>query len=193
MNSVKVLGLFVAGLLISHKVSAEVHKYTLDPSHTSVVFKVNHLGFSPVYGQFAKSEGKMTLDESKPEKSTFEVTVFTDSVNTHEPKRDKHLRSPDFFNSKQNPKITLKSKSVKKTAGDTYDVTADLTLNGVTKPVSFTFKRLRTGQDPFGKIRTGGETSFKIKRSDFKMNYMQGENQLSDEVELLIGLEGIRE
>jgi len=193
MKAFKLVGLFLGTLLLSHQVSAEVHKYAIDPSHTSVVFKITHLGFSPVYGQFAKSQGSFTIDEAKPEKSAFDVTVFTDSVNTHEAKRDKHLRSPDFFNSKQNPKITLKSKSVKKTGEDTYDITADLTLNGVTKPVSFAFKRFRTGQDPYGKVRTGGETSFKIKRSEFKMNYMQGENQLSDEVEILIGLEGIRE
>lgn len=179
--------------LVAPLAHGELEKYKIDPVHTSVVFKVSHLGFSTTYGQFVGPEGSFQVDDQKAENSKVDLKIKTDSITTFDQKRDKHLKSPDFFNVKQNPAITFKSKSVKKTGENTYAVAGDLTLNGVTKPLEVTFKRNRTGQDPWGKTRTGGETSFKVKRSDFKMNYMQGENQVGDEVELLISIEGIRE
>ena len=181
--------------LVSFGVSAqgELEKYKIDAAHTSVVFKVDHLGFSNVYGMLPGVEGTFVVNDAKPEESKIEVKVKADSITTNEAKRDKHLRSPDFFNVKQNPLITFRSKSVKKSGESMYQVAGELTLNGVTKPVTFDFKRSRTGKDPWGATRTGGETSIRIKRSDFKMNYMQGENQIGDEVELMISLEGVRE
>ncbi|MCB0411115.1 MAG: YceI family protein, partial [Bdellovibrionales bacterium] len=83
--------------------------------------------------------------------------------------------------------------SVKKTSGNDYEVSGKLTMHGVTKPLSFTFHRSRTGKDPWGKTRTGGEADFTIKRSDFGMNYMQGENQLSDEVKVTVSVEGVKQ
>lgn len=181
------------GILTGATALGQTETYNIDPAHTSVVFKINHLGFSDVYGMFPGVSGKFDLDETKPENSKIDIKIKADSVNTHEAKRDKHLKSPDFFNVKQNKEITFKSKTVKKAGNNVYQVTGDLTLNGVTKPLTFEFKRSRTGQDPWGKTRTGGSTSFKVKRSDFNMNFMQGENQLGDEVELIISLEGARE
>ncbi|MGE3760414.1 MAG: YceI family protein, partial [Pseudobdellovibrionaceae bacterium] len=75
--------------------------YTIDPSHTSIVFKVSHMGFSNVQGMFAGAAGKITVDEKAPEKSSFEVSVKADTVNTNDKKRDDHLKGPDFFNVKQ--------------------------------------------------------------------------------------------
>lgn len=178
---------------ISLGASAEVNKYKIDPAHTSVVFKINHLGFASIYGQFPGVEGEFQVDEAKPENSKVEIKIKTDSVTTHVAKRDQHLKSPDFFNTKANPMITFKSTAVKKIGASNYQITGDLTLNGVTKAQTLDFNRMRTGQDPWGKTRTGGDGTFKFKRSDYKMNYMQGENQLSDEVEIMLGVEGIRE
>ena len=166
--------------------------YKIDASHTAVVFKISHLGFSHTYGQFPDVAGSFTINESKPEKSTLELSMDVDKINTFDAKRDKHLKSPDFFNSKQFPKITFKSKSVKKVSANNYEISGDLTMHGVTKPLTFTFVRSRTGQDPWGNTRTGGDTTFKVKRSDFGMTYMQGENQIGDEVELIVSVEGIR-
>ena len=163
--------------------------YTVDPSHSSIVFKVDHQGYSHVYGHFTDAEGKMTIDEKSPEKSSFEVSLKVDSVMTSSKKRDDHLKSPDFFNAKQFPTITLKSKSIEKN-GDKYDVTADLTLHGVTKQVNFTFTRLKTAKDQMGAMRTGGETSFKIKRTDYGMNFMTKPGDSGDEVELMVSIEG---
>lgn len=173
--------------------AAELEKYKIDPAHTSVVFKINHMGFANVYGMFSGVTGTFQVDDAKPENSKIDIKVKADTVLTNEAKRDKHLKSPDFFNVKQNKEIAFKSTSVKKSGDGIYAVTGDLTLNGVTKPVSFDFKRGRTGKDPWGSTKTGGDTSFKVKRSDFGMNFMQGENQLGDEVELMISVEGFRE
>ncbi len=185
--------IFFSAVLLGVSAHAELEKYKIDPTHTSVVFKVNHLGFANVYGMFPAVEGSFTVNDAKPEESKIEVKIKADSITTNEAKRDKHLKSPDFFSVKANPTITFKSKSVKKSAEGMYKITGDLAMNGETKQVSFDLKRGRTGKDPWGATRTGGETSFKVKRSDFKMNYMQGENQVGDEVELIVSLEGIRE
>lgn len=165
--------------------------YTIDPSHTSIVFKVSHMGFSNVYGTFSGAEGKISVDEKAPEKSSFEISVKADSISTNEKKRDDHLKGPDFFNVKQFPTISLKSKSVKKT-GDKYEVTGDLTLHGVTKPVTFTFNRMKTGKDPWGNQRTGGEAVLKIKRTDFGMNFMAKPGEVGDDIELVVNVEGTK-
>lgn len=166
--------------------------YKLDPVHTSIVFKINHLGFSNVYGVITGAEGKFIIDEAAPEKSSVEISAKTSGLTTFDKKRDEHLAGPDFFNIKQFPTISFKSKTVKKD-GNKYAVTGDLTMHGVTKPVSFTFDRFNTGKDPWGKTRTGGETSFTIKRTDFKMAYMAEPGKLGDEVGVTISLEGVKE
>lgn len=170
--------------------SAQAQTYKIDGSHTSIVFKVDHMGFSNVYGMFDGAEGSFTFDDAKPENSKFDVTVNVDSINTYEKKRDDHLIGPDFFNAKQFPKIVLKSKTVKKTGANDYAVTADMTMHGVTKPVSFTFKRMKSGKDPWGKTRTGGEAQFTIKRTDFGMNFMSKPGEVGNDVALTVSIEG---
>ena len=114
-----------------------------------------------------------------------------DTIGTGDKKRDDHLKGPDFFNVKQFPTITLKSKSVKK-AGDKFDVSADLTMHGVTKPVSFTFRPMKTGKDPWNNIRSGGETVLNIKRTDFGMNYMAKPGEVGDDIEIIVNIEGTK-
>ncbi len=170
---------------------AQTTSYKVDPDHTAIVFKIDHMGFSNVYGMIGGADGKIVVDEKNPEKSTFEVSAKLDTINTMAKKRDDHLKSPDFFNVKQFPTMTLKSKTVKK-AGAKYDVTADLTLHGVTKPVSFTFTQMKTGKDPWNNVRTGGITTLTIKRTDFGMNYMAKPGEVGDEVEVQISVEGTK-
>lgn len=182
-----------AGLFFGSTSALALDTYKVDASHSTVVFKVNHLGFTHVYGQFPKLEGEFKVDGKKGEKDSISVTIDAASVNTHEEKRDKHLKNADFFDVKQFPKITFQSDSVTKKSGNKYEVKGKLSLHGVTKPVSFTFERGRTGKDPWGNTRTGGDAELTIKRSDYGMNYMQGENQVSDEVKLFIAIEGIKQ
>ena len=181
-------------VVASHAFAAEeTTNFKLDDSHAAIVFKVSHLGFSNVLGTFGASEGKIMWNEAKPDKSSFEVTTKVDSITTQNKKRDEHLASPDFFNSKQFPTISLKSKSIKSLGGNKFDVLADLTMHGVTKPVKFVFNHMKTGMDPWGKMRTGGETSFKVKRSDFNMTYMNKPGEIGDDVELMVNLEAVKE
>ncbi len=171
----------------------DVQTFKVDPSHTSVVFKVDHMGFAPVYGLIGGADGKFTLNDKNPEQSSFELSLKVDSLTTLEKKRDDHLKSPDFFNAKQNPLITLKSTKMKKKGKDQFDVTADLTLNGVTKPVSFVLKRNKIGKDPWGNTRAGGEATLKIKRSAYNMTFMSKPGEVGDDVYLEVGVEGTKQ
>lgn len=178
-------------LVLALSLPAFADSYKIDPAHTSIVFKIKHLDFSHVYGMIPGADGKFTIDEAKPEKSSLEITLKMDQITTHEKKRDEHIKSPDFFNVKQFPTATLKSKSVKKTGDKKYEVSGELTMHGVTKPVTFTFERLGTGKDPWGNVRTGGDVMMKLKRSDFGMNFMN-DGKLGDEVDLMISTEGTK-
>ncbi len=169
---------------------AAADTFTIDPVHSTAMFKVNHLGVSNFYGRFIGLSGEYAFDAAEPAGSSFSVTVDAESVDTHNEKRDQHLKSPDFFNAKQFPVITMKSKTVKKTGEKTLRVTADLSLHGVTKEVAFDLTHVGAGKDPSGAYRTGFETQFTIKRSDYDMKFMPG--ALGDEVTILVSLEGVR-
>ncbi|MGZ3724025.1 MAG: YceI family protein, partial [Bdellovibrionales bacterium] len=175
----RMISLF-ATLALAFSVPAFADTYKIDPAHTSIVFKISHLGFSHVYGMIPGAEGKFTIDEAKPEKSSLELTLKADQITTNDKKRDEHLHSPDFFNVKQFPVISFKSKTVKK-SGKNFEIAGDLTMHGVTKPVTFTFNQLATGKDPWGNVRTGGDATFKVKRSDFGMTFMNEPGKVGDE------------
>lgn len=162
-------------------------EYKLDPSHMSFYFKVSHLGYSDTYGRFNTAQGTMTLAGSD---SRFEIVIDAQSIDTGWEKRDEHLRSPDFFDVKQFPRLSFKSNSVS-VSGETWTVGGDLTIHGVTRPVTFELTRLKEGQDPWGKQRVGFSTQHSIKRSDFGMTKMLP--QIGDEVTLMISFEGVAE
>jgi polyisoprenoid-binding protein YceI len=164
--------------------------FKIDPVHSSVVFSVTHLGVSNFYGRFNDVSGTVVLDKADPSKSSVELTIPVESVDTHYEKRDQHLKGPDFFNAKQFPVMTFKSKKVE-SSGDTYNVTGDFTLHGVTKPLTLEVKKVGEGKGPEGEIRAGGETHFTIKRSDYGMNFMQG--PVGDEINIVVSLEGIKQ
>lgn len=165
-------------------------KYELDNQHTSILFKVGHLGVSNVYGMFTDASGTVIFDEKSPSKSSVNVTVKVDSIFTKVKQRDNHLKSPDFFNSKQFPLMTFKSNKVEKINNTSFNVTGNLSIHGVTKSVSFVFNKTGEGKNPQGQKIMGGDTTFKIKRSDFGMNFMQGPGGISDEITLILAFEG---
>jgi polyisoprenoid-binding protein YceI len=164
--------------------------FKIDPVHSSVVFSVMYLGVSNFYGRFNDVSGTVVLDKADPSKSSVELTIPVESVDTHNEKRDQVLRSPDFFNAKQFPVMAFKSKQVE-SSGDTYKVTGDFTLHGVTKPLTLEIKKGGEGKGMEGEIRGGGETRFTIKRSDYGMNFMQG--PLGDEINIVVSLNGIKQ
>ena len=154
----------------------------IDGVHSSVVFKVKHMNKANFYGVFKDVSGSFSLDGEDASKSSIDVTVKADSIDTRNGGRDNHAKSADFLSAKEFPTITFKSTSVKKGAGEkAFDVTGDLTFRGVTKPVLVKV----TQSDDAGK---GMEATFSIKRSDFG-NSSQAGKGLSDEVDFIVALE----
>lgn len=165
--------------------------FTIDPGHTYPNFKINHLGFSTMYGRFNKSTGKMMLDRDAKQASV-EITIDAASIDTGHDKRDDHLRSPDFLNVAENPEITFKSTSVSWNGNKPASVTGDLTIMGVTKPVTLAVLSMNCGEHPFSKKLTCGfDAEGKIKRSDFGMKY--GLPAIGDEMELMFEVEATKD
>ncbi len=165
----------------------EMHTYSVDPVHSTVIFRIKHFGVSYFYGRFNSPTGHFAFDPEKPAESSFEITVKTANVDTHSPRRDGHLKSGDFFNAKQFPEITFKSTSVKKGRGDMLKVTGDLGLHGQTRQITIDLHHVGSRDTRKGQL-CGFETTFTIKRSDFGMTFML--EGVGDEVTLMIGLEG---
>src|SRR5262245_30917024 len=151
-----------ASTLLGLGMAATGDDYTIDPVHSGIMFQVLHMDLSWLPGRFNDFSGKFTLDPSDPSKSTFSLTIKPESVDTNNTKRDGHLRSPDFFNTKQFPTISFTSTSVKPIDGG-YQVTGDLSFHGTTKPVTFSLKGGKTAQFK-GQQKTGFSTQFVIKR-----------------------------
>ncbi len=142
--------------------------YVLDPDHGKITWSISHLGFSTYRGQFTGVEAKLTADPKAPEKSTLTVTVAMDSVGTLNPELDKHLQSPEFFDVAKFPTATFKATKVAVTGKDTGTITGDLTLHGVTKPVTLQATFHQAGLFPMDKkYRMGFDAQATIKRSDF--------------------------
>jgi polyisoprenoid-binding protein YceI len=179
--------LFTAGILTASAVPPRnADAYQVDSTHSSMVFRVKHMGTSNFYGRFNNITGSFTLDDD-PSKCAFAVELKTDNVDTANPKRDQHLKSPDFFNAKQFPTISFKSTQVKKSADGNFEVIGDLTLHGVTKPV--TAKVTKTGAGKMqGRQLAGVEAELSIKRSDFGMSFML--EGIGDDILVIMGLEG---
>lgn len=188
---VSLVAAFAFSLMGISAVSAiAADSYKLDPDHTSIVFRVMHLGVGYVYGSFAGAAGSLKYDENDFSNNSIEIQVSAAGLHTAVKKRDNHLRSPDFFHTEKFPKISFKSTSAKKIDNTSFEVTGDLSLLDKTRPITFNVVQTGQGKDPWGNFRRGFETTFSIKRSDFGMGFML--NAASDEVQVTVSLEGIR-
>ena len=187
------LALVLAATLAGRALAAD--EYKVDPVHAMVLFRIQHAGIGYVHGRFNDPTGSFTLDEADPTKSTFNVEVQVANVDTHNDKRDAHLKSPDFFNAKQYPTITFKSTSVKKGAApNTLDVTGDLTLHGVTRSITVQVELTGKGQFPPGAYRAGLETTFTVKRTDYDIKGIPAmPNAVGDDVRLTVAIEGVKQ
>jgi polyisoprenoid-binding protein YceI len=164
--------------------------YVIDGMHSGVTFKISHLGLSWIYGRFDGFSGDFTIDPDDPGKSTFALTIKAETIDTNNAKRDEHLRSPDFFNVKQFPALAFKSTAIKPAQGGGYEVTGDLTMHGVTKPVTFTLVGGRQAEFPKGVQRTGFSTDLTIKRSEFGIDKFP--EMLGDDISVSISFEGAK-
>ncbi|MDH1339562.1 YceI family protein [Ectopseudomonas oleovorans] len=182
--------LVLGSALIGGQAMAADYAIDKQGQHAFVNFKISHLGYSWLYGTFKDFDGTFSYDAANPEASKVNVTLKTASVDTNHAERDKHLRSADFLNVSKHDTATFESTSVKSTGEGTADVTGNLTLNGVTKPVVIAAKFIGEGQDPWGGYRAGfeGTTTLKLKDFDIAMDL----GPASETVELIISIEGIR-
>ncbi|VAW60886.1 Protein yceI precursor [hydrothermal vent metagenome] len=170
--------------------AADAGKYIIDQDHSGISFSVSHMGYSDLQGRFNKMEGKFTLNPGK--KSTLELVIKTASVDSNHDKRDKHLRSPDFLNSKRYPEMKFNASDVKFNAkGEVVKIMGSLTLHGKTRPVTLNVTPMRAAKDPWGNYRAGYVASATIKRSDFGMNFMQ--DGIGDNIALNISIEAIKQ
>lgn len=188
-NCLSIRMLFASSLLsIVVSGAAEPKSFKIDTVHSTVIFKVLHLNAGNAYGRFNDIQGEVVYDDESPEKSAVNITVKADSIDTANAKRDEHLRSPDFLNAAEFPNITFKSNSAKKLGEKEFELAGDLTLHGVTKPVTARLVHIGSVPDPrAGGIRAGAEARFTIKQSDFGMK----PKGVGDEVDIIVSTEAI--
>jgi len=193
----RTLAVLIAAVLPATAMAAP-ESYTLDPTHTYPNFMVEHWGLSMMYGRFDRNSGRFSFDRAA-RTGAVEVAIDTASLTTGDAdkgsrprSRDDHLRQADFFNVAEFPRMTYKSTKVNFGAELPASVEGNLTLLGVTRPVTLTFERFKCGQNPFNKKdRCGGNATAKIKRSDFGMK--TAIPAVGDEVALNIEFEGDRD
>jgi len=173
---------------------ASASTWQVDSAHTAVQFAVRHLMVSTVRGTLGKATGTVNLDGGDPTKSTVEASIDVNGIDTREPKRDQHLKSPDFFDVEKYPTVTFKSKKVTKVSDTKFKVAGDLTMHGVTKEVVLDVEGTpKPLTDPFGNVKLGGIATTKVNRKDFGINWSSamdgGGVVVGDEVDVTIDIE----
>jgi len=177
------------GLVMALPVAAA--DYQIDDSHSFIQFRIQHLGFSWLYGRFNTLEGSYSYDEAKPADAKVNVTINTASIDTNHAERDKHLRSKDFFYVDKYPTATFVSTGYKPMGKGKGVLSGKLTLRGVTKPVSIEVTQVGAGDDPWGGYRRGFAGTTTITLADFGIPYDLGPAARS--AELMLTVEGIRQ
>ena len=170
--------------------------WAVDPSHSQVGFQVKHLGIATVRGDFSDFEGTIVIgDDLASAKASGSVDVA--SVDTNEEKRDEHLRSPDFFHVDEHPRIEFESKAIEPLDEDTFRITGDITLHGVTREIELTAETTGTEEDPWGNERVGLEVTGQLNRGDYGMTFNQalgsGNVLVSDKVKLALDISAVKQ
>lgn len=150
---------------------ADETKWAFDKPHTSVTFTISHMVVTDVVGKFNDWKGSLTAPGEDFENSAISFTIQTASIDTDNEKRNKHLRSADFFDAEKNPEITFNSTSFTKTGEGKFKLVGDLNMHGVTKPVELDVKFRGTVKDPWGNTRAGFKATGEIERYDFDLKY----------------------
>lgn len=168
--------------------------WTVDPAHSSVEFRVKHLGIATVKGRFEQFEGQLTITEDGDHHASGTIQVA--SVDTNEPKRDDHLRSPDFFDVATHPEISFRSNTLE-VDGDELRVAGDITIRGVTEPIELTGELGGIEDDPWGHQRVGLQVSGQLSRGRFGMTFNQalgsGNLAVGDKVKIEIEISAVKE
>jgi polyisoprenoid-binding protein YceI len=191
---VLIAALFICSLSFWGQSKADT--YQVDPVHSSVEFKVRHM-VSKVSGRFTDFSGIVVGDPAKPGSASVTFAIKTASIDTKIPDRDKHLKSPDFFDAEKFPEITFKSTKITPKGGDKYEVAGTFTMHGVTKEVVIPVAFGGVAKDPWGKDRAGFSLQLTLNRKDYGINWNklldQGGTLVGDDVEVSIDLEAVRQ
>ncbi|AJK68582.1 YceI family protein [Corynebacterium marinum] len=170
--------------------------WVLDPAHTEIGFVARHAMVTKVRGNFEEFEGSAVVDQANPAASVVKAVIKTASVNTGNADRDGHVRGDDFFAVEQFPEMTFESTSFD-ISGQSGTVTGDLTLKGITKPVTLDVEVFGVEEDPFGNVRIGFEASSKINRKDFGVDFQaplgSGGVLVSEQITIQIDGSGIKQ
>ena len=170
--------------------------WTVDPVHSSVGFSVKHLGIANVRGQFDEFEGTLQIGEHDESARAY-GTVKAVSVNTNDSGRDEHLRSADFFGVEENPELRFESSEITRVDDDTFEITGDLSMNGVTKPITLRAEVQGTESDPWGNDRVALEVTGQLNRSDWNMTFNQalgsGNLLVGEKVKLSLDISAIKQ
>jgi polyisoprenoid-binding protein YceI len=176
---------------------AQTSAWTMDPTHAHATFTIRHMAITNVRGEFRKVAGTVKLDEKDVTKSSVEATIDAASIDTRVADRDNHLRSPDFFDVAKYPTITFKSTKVEKAGEGKLKVTGDLTMHGVTKPVTLAVEGpTQEIKDPWGKTRRGLSASTTVNRKDWGLTWgkvIEAGPVVGDEVKIEIEAELIKD
>jgi len=170
--------------------------WTVDPAHSKVGFAVKHMGIANVRGEFTEFEGTLEVaDDLFSAKAHGSVKV--DSVNTNEAQRDAHLKSADFFHGEEHPELTFTSTAIEPVDDETFKVTGDLTIHGVTNPITLTAEVQGTDTDPWGNERVGLEITGQLSRGDYDMKFNQalgsGNMLVADKVKLALDISAVKQ
>lgn len=172
-------------------------RFVVDPVHTKVQFSVRHMMITQVPGEFTQFSGYIDFDEKDPTLSRAEGVIEAKSINTNNEKRDAHLRSPDFFDVEKYPQITFRTTKVKSLGENRFQVTGELSMKGVTKPIELQVEYYGKVTDPMGKERIGLHAEGKLNRRDFKILWNKtldnGGVVVGDEVKLILDVEAVKE
>jgi polyisoprenoid-binding protein YceI len=187
-----------AALVAALASAASAAGWQIDPVHSSVQFSIRHMMVSNVRGEFGKVSGTVRMEGDDPTQAVVEATIDAGSIDTREPKRDEHLRSPDFLDTAKYPTITFKSKKVERAGADKWKLSGDLTLHGVTREVVLDVEGSGTPvKDLQGKMRAGAHATTKLDRKDFGIVWNKlldgGGIALGNEVQVVIDVEAIQQ
>ena len=171
--------------------------WSIDPAHSHVEFAVKHLMIATVKGRFGVVQGTARTDDSDPSRGGVEVEIDADSIDTRQAQRDAHLKSADFFDVEKFPKLTFKSTRIHDVSGDDFKLTGDLTIHGVTRPVTLDVTSEGRGKDPWGGDRAGFSATGKIKRSEFGLTWNQvletGGFAVGDDIKISLDVELVKQ
>ncbi|HCS13427.1 MAG: hypothetical protein COS82_03975 [Zetaproteobacteria bacterium CG06_land_8_20_14_3_00_59_53] len=191
---IKLLG---AALLLAFGLSstamAEDYNFDIKGQHAFIQFKIKHLGYSWLLGDFRTFDGKFTYDAEHPEKNSVNVSIDVASLDTNHAERNKHLRSADFFDVEKFPTATFTSTSYESTGADTGILHGTLNLRGVNKDIAIEVKQIGTGPDPWGGYRRGFEGHTTLHLSDYNMKKGGMLGPLAENVEIFLSIEGVKQ